>query len=713
MLLTSIISCWSPRACCVRVASSKILCLTTVKTLIFKGGKEMKKTLFIAAIAVAALSSCQVKESIESPANGRKMIEVPAVFGDGELLSKTTLELDSPSFHWSEDDKIVAWNGTEATEDCAISLLDDDGNASFLIPEETKWVIYPSRRITYNEKDGSIVWRRSSNLYLSEEGSELIGAGSNPMFGRLVNGKLVFTNMCGCLRFQLTGTKAVRKFGFKSNNIDSPAISGDASFNVEDDYPVLTYPVLNSVAQSGIAKYDYLTINGRDIQLSSTPESFYVVLPPGTYKSTEMVIEFVDGTSAVLLSSHELTVERNKVRTVNPIDTDALFPASTVALDVNGRSNCYMVIAGDEPVHYSFTAQKIVSETFFDEAKVASILWSESPSLIKSLTYDSNTHIVTFLYGGKGEEGNAVITLDKNLLNTSATLLWNYHIWVTDEPENILMDETDMPQAILDRNVGATWAPKSEAEIAGMTKEQWLETTGTYYQYGNHIPFPRMAEARNATDRWDNLKVGVMYGFSNYCQRFAWSTSIKETLETQEQFPNYEYQLTQKYNYLNDKGEEKEKDEQIWSQVALKGGPKGDGFNIWETNNSTTVKLSDYDPCPQGYTFITATHLYQETLKNDVTDHVIGDFNAGKYNTDASEHIMYFPAAGYLGSGKNSMVGERIVYWTYYLNNSADMGHTFRRCMLRYVSAQNDKKFFFDNQSFSSQAHNMRCRVLE
>ncbi len=670
----------------------------------------MKKNLIFAAFVLAAVfSACQVKENIESPAN-QKMIEVRAVIADGEL-TKTTLDEGSPSFHWNETDQVVAWNGTEATQECAISNIDDNGVATFVVPEGTQWVIYPSRKLTV--ADGKGTWSRSYNHHLSADGSELIPDGANPMFGKLEDGVLKFTNMCGYIQFQLTGTKTLSKLAFKVDNLSSPAISGDATIDPAEGKPVLSYPVLSEVKTSGVNKHGYITVSDRETALSSAPTSIFVVVPPATYKNSELVLEFTDGTSAAVLATNDIVVERNKVKKIKPINVDALFPEAPIALDEGGRSNCYMVIAGSEPQHYSFTAQTIVTKQFFDEAKVASLLWSESNTLVKSMTYNANTHVVTFLYGGGGEEGNAVIALDKNQLGTGSTIVWNYHIWVTDQPGNVIMDETEMPQAMLDRNVGATWTPKDEAEVLSMTEEQWLETVGTYYQYGNHIPYPRIKEVRNSAATWDNERVGVMYGFSNYCQRFANSGSAKATLAEQEQYPNYQYHkgtgVYYKGGVIVPNGTTGASQETVWTQEVLKGGPTGDGMSIWEVNNSTTEKMSDYDPCPQGYCFITATHTYHSTLNIECSTHKIGDKFCGKYNVDISGHMQYFPAAGYLGNGKKALVNSRVVYWSVFLNDAQDMGHLFRR---NYMN-ENNNKFQFDNQPFSSQAHNLRCRVLQ
>ena len=77
----------------------------------------MKKNLFIAAFALSAvLSACQVKENIEVPAPGPRMIEVKAVMDEGELPTKTILPEGTTHFFWSEEDKIAAFEKAKAIE---------------------------------------------------------------------------------------------------------------------------------------------------------------------------------------------------------------------------------------------------------------------------------------------------------------------------------------------------------------------------------------------------------------------------------------------------------------------------------------------------------------------------------------------------------------------------------------------------------------------
>ena len=669
------------------------------------------KKIILTTIALAAIAACQVTEN-ESPAPV-KMKTVKAVLSEEDPLSRVNLSEGQTEFKWNENDKLVAWDGSAATTNCAMTSL-EGGIATFEVPENTQWVIYPSAALTVS--GNTATWTRPTNQVLSADG-QAIGDGAAPMFGKLEGDILKFTHLCGFIRFQLTGAKTLSKLSFKSNTSNSIALTGKASIDVNASTPVITYPVMSTVS-SGTGQFAYTNVQGQEIPLGRTSKGIIVAVPPATYKDSELILEFTDGTAAAVISKNDIVVERGKVKTLKDINVDSLFPRDPVALDKGGRSNCYMVIASDEPQAYSFHAQKILGDTF-DLAKTANLVWSESKTLVNNITFDKNTNLVTFLYGGKNEEGNALIAIDQNLQGAATTLLWNFHIWVTDQPNDILIDETDQPQPLMDRNVGSTWAPQTIEDIQNMTAGQLLESTGTYYQYGNHIPYPRMAKFENTTAAFTSHRIALQYGFSNYCHRMVTSAGAKATLAEQEQFPNYQYHkgTSVTYTFTDPSGKTiTTGNETIWTTVKLKGGVTGELQDIWKTSNSATEKENDYDPCPQGYVMPTATHIYQ-SARTTWGYKALGDVSfAGIYYTDASENLLWNPAAGYLGSGKYSLVGSRVVYWAYFVDSRYNMDNLFRRCLINgsgaTASTAGNYNYTFDVQPFSSQGHNLRCRRL-
>ena len=662
----------------------------------------MKEIRFSGIVMLAAaLCACQKVQPVSEVPEGPKMIEVRAVFADGELSSKASLAEGSTQFEWNQStDKVVAWNGSTATTNCGITSLDANGVATFSIPEDSEWVIYPSAALTVS--GNTATWTRPVGQTISTAG-QIVGDGANPMFGKVKGDVVEFTNLCGYIQFKFTGTKTLTKFSFKSNNITSNALSGKGTVDVSAETPELSYPK----ATGGDGIYGYTNVNGLNLTLDpSTSTPVMVVLPPATYEAGEIILEFSDGTSLTIISGNDLKVERNTVLRVKNIDVDSRFPETSTALDAGGRSNCYMLEPSEEGKYYSFKASSITGDVAFDLAKTANILWAESKSLINNISYDSTTKRVTFKYMGGNLEGNAIVALDQNLQGAAATLLWNYHIWVTDKPADVSMDDSALPAPVMDRSVGATWAPKTEAEITGMTADQWLETVGTYYQFGNHIPFPRIARIANSSTAWDNTRIAIQYGFSYYCHTMKTSSSAKSTLADQETMANYLYHKTSSTISGSTNTNT------IWTEVKIKGSPTGDDYiNIWYSAPGTGTKLSDYDPCPQGYVIVCTTHLYRLTKSNNVTGHELNGHYAGKYNTNSAGDILYYPAAGYLGQGKAALVGGindsgRVVYWSYYTSDLT--AGLFRRSYMNSVQSN----FSFDNQPFSSQAHNMRCARL-
>ena len=76
--------------------------------------------------------------------------------------------------------------------------------------------------------------------------------------------------------------------------------------------------------------------------------------------------------------------------------------------------------------------------------------------------------------------GNALIAA----YDEDDKIIWTWHIWVVDE----LNEYTVNGVKVLDRNLGATWAPKSYGEVWSPDDSKLLTTYGLYYQWGRKDP---------------------------------------------------------------------------------------------------------------------------------------------------------------------------------------------------------------------------------
>ena len=146
-------------------------------------------------------------------------------------------------------------------------------------------------------------------------------------------------------------------------------------------------------------------------------------------------------------------------------------------LSAYGTSNCYQV----EPAYCKHFINGSVKGSGYESiGAVASVevLWetngigyrTEPGTVIFDVTLkDGNIYFYT-----NGVEGNALIASKDALGN----ILWSWHIWVTDTPE-------DQPYGyywLLDRNLGAVSAEEG-------TGEQWKLSCGLEYQWGRKDPF--------------------------------------------------------------------------------------------------------------------------------------------------------------------------------------------------------------------------------
>ena len=208
------------------------------------------------------------------------------------------------------------------------------------------------------------------------------------------------------------------------------------------------------------------------------------------------------------------------------------------------------------------------------DPKSADILWETTPRLITQveLLFDHVRFKVAKDSNGKFKEGNAVIAVyDEN-----KTILWSWHIWITDKPNGFTYTENDTTITIMDRNLGATFGgiPTSAAYA--------LESYGLYYQWGRKDP-------SMGPPRWDyspiNMTTAPYFDYStdekNESEVVRFATPTLQNAVENPQFIIMPTTLTQTYNF----NWLYEKIDFLW------------GYNTQSGNTHKTI----YDPCPHGY----------------------------------------------------------------------------------------------------------------
>lgn len=206
-------------------------------------------------------------------------------------------------------------------------------------------------------------------------------------------------------------------------------------------------------------------------------------------------------------------------------------------LSAEGSANCYIVSeAGD----YKFKSVIGNSDATAGNIKSVEVLWESfgtdvAPNigdLVASVSYEDG--YIRFSTPAEYAEGNAVIAAK----NSSGVILWSWHIWLTDRPEDQVY--ANDAGTMMDRNLGATSATPGEVGALGLL-----------YQWGRKDPFLGSSDIYNSVEALSTM---------------TWpSTASNGTLSLTEMNPTTFY----KYYYAS-------------------------------TGSWDSVKTI-FDPCPQGY----------------------------------------------------------------------------------------------------------------
>lgn len=155
-------------------------------------------------------------------------------------------------------------------------------------------------------------------------------------------------------------------------------------------------------------------------------------------------------------------------------------------LSAEGSANCYIVSeAGD----YKFKSVIGNSDATAGNIKSVEVLWESfgtdvAPNvgdLVASVSYKDG--YIRFSTPAEYAEGNAVIAAK----NSSGVILWSWHIWLTDRPEDQVY--ANDAGTMMDRNLGATSATPGDVGALGLL-----------YQWGRKDPFLGSSDIYNSVE---------------------------------------------------------------------------------------------------------------------------------------------------------------------------------------------------------------------
>lgn len=280
-------------------------------------------------------------------------------------------------------------------------------------------------------------------------------------------------------------------------------------------------------------------------------------------------------------------------------------PSASSAYDLNSSgetANSYIVSSSGT---YKFKPVKGNSSESVGSVASVEVLWEsfgtdESPcigDLIESVNYDSGT--VVFSTSDQFWEGNAVIAAK----DASGTILWSWHIWLTDQPEE--QEYYNNAGTMMDRNLGATSATPGDVGALGLL-----------YQWGRKDPFLGSSSISEEIEAKSTASWPSAVSSSTSKGNVDWVTANPMTFVIGSDTSDYDWH----YSSRNDE--------------------------LWKSDKTI------YDPCPSGWRVPdggTGGVWAKAVGDSDSFDRTYDDVDNGMNFSGlfGNSSIIWYPAAGY------------------------------------------------------------------
>lgn len=607
---------------------------------------------YIVQIILLAATAVSCKSELVSDGElPQEMIDltIEAVI-ESEADAKTSLGGDNSLYYrdvlWNQGDEIAFFPEGESSFSKFVNQNKQDAQETALFygsvqKSESYAAFYPYSSVKTLAQDKVNFMLPAIQQYTKDGFAD----GMSPMIGRLDDVTLSFKNLCGILVLNLIGTDAVSSITFRGYDAyDNPLpVAGSASVNY-------TNSSILEVDMSGSTEYMVTLECGDGVPLSETKAvPFHIILPPGEYPNFELEINMVGGKIMHKKGSKPLRIARS-VRT-KTAELVAVGKHVNTDLSYNGSANCYIV---SETGSYRFKAVEGNSNTSVGRVSNVAVLWEGFGTgvtpvigdLIKTVSYSDG--YIGFSTADVFKEGNAVIAA----LDLSGYILWSWHIWMTDQPEE--QDYYNNAGTMMDRNLGAT------SPIPGD-----VCTLGLLYQWGRKDPFPGSNMSTVSSD----------YSWRFYTIVANERGSVYESIENPMSFyPGFSIENWDwLYSYRDN--------------------------DLWGSNKTI------YDPCPVGWRVpdggsnsIWAKACGEKTFNHPYLSTKGMDFS-GKFG-DAT--TIWYPAAGqrFYSDGRLFDVGSKGRYWS--ATAISYSAYSFSIDDTHYVSTS--------NSDWRAEANSVRCQ---
>ena len=354
----------------------------------------MKKYIYMAVAAIAALSSCSNEDEIVANENGKGET---TFFATMEKDATTRVALNGKTPRWESGDVISIDGHTyTAASDVATTGAFTGTGAT----EATHHAYYPASMYS---KDGEVVTISlpASYVYTADKFDM-------PMYAESSTTELSFYNLCGVL--------AITVPSLQMSSVTSIVVSSDKQMN----------GAISSITDAGVLTFASATLTSAEKKVTLTASSavtittsvtFYMPVPAGTHNP--LVISVSDGTTTKTMTTKKsvgVTVARNKIYPITFADNAAnphlLSGSFTVASGKTvkfTKSNLYW---SNTDSKFHFEAKPTDYLETRNQDHVCHFFWTKDKDKSYAATYGDGTNATSDKFFADGSDAEHELTAD-------------------------------------------------------------------------------------------------------------------------------------------------------------------------------------------------------------------------------------------------------------------------------------------------------------
>lgn len=615
---------------------------------------------FILAIVTVLAISCTKEISDNPVAKEQVQPQAGEIICHHQQLVKTELGTETDAGFpvlWSENDNIKVFSKDGKTSSTyTLSSKDDQGTAVFVsnnpVSGNGRTAVYPADAFLGYAPDGSLridMGGLDSQSYSSSL-SSLTDVANYPLWSiedEQESGNFVFNSVCACFVMQLNDYQGL---GLKISSVEIKSASKSLSgvFLVNPSTGSITAE--DSQTKSGIKLVSdpAIPISDNKASLSNATKCFLIAIPAGTYPAGDLTFVITDDQGRVFSKTvnSEVRLTPGKVKKMKNLQFTIYYGKANSVIVEPGTS----ATVNAEPYYsfnpaYAYENNRVMTpdgEKYYVENADAAVLWElaegagafSNGSVLSSCEYQDG--VISVTAGNK--KGNALVALK----DEAGTILWSFHIWVTDTPAD--QEYTNLKGGVfMDRNLGATNLTRCNSDKTS------LDVMGLYYQHGRKDPFACSLSKWNAALS-SSETVSDSNGYIAYTIRHPQTRLINTAA---------------KYHW-NKYGDNLS----FWGNTFFQ--ENGDSTPPTNCDAEPDEEKSVYDPCPAGYKVPEAKYL-NFNLKTKTLAKISSTGVDMYYD---GTHTAYWPDNGYMChntdeilSTSGSRRGTVLCNWTCSTNN--------------------------------------------